>query len=78
MKNFVFALFTQYYNGEQIQQDEMGEERSMKGDMRYARKFLVANPERKRQLGRSMRREDNIKMDVIRTGCEDVELDRNG
>jgi hypothetical protein len=25
-----------------------------------------------------MRREDNIKMDVIRTGCEDVELDRNG
>jgi hypothetical protein len=41
------------------------------GEMRSAYKILVGKPERKRPLGRPMRRwEDNIKMDLKGIGWE--------
>jgi hypothetical protein len=43
------------------------------GEIRNAYKTLVLNLERKKPLGRSRRRcEDNIKIDLTKTGLEDV------
>jgi hypothetical protein len=50
------------------------------GEKRNAHKILVAKPERKRQLGRTMCRwEDNIRVDLREIGWEGVDwmhLDR--
>jgi hypothetical protein len=44
------------------------------GEVREANTSLVGKPEWKRPLGRSVRRwEDNIKMDLIKIGWEDVD-----
>jgi hypothetical protein len=46
----------------------------MHGKMRNAYKMLVGNSERKRLLGRPQhRQEDNINMDLRKTGCHGVE-----
>jgi len=40
------------------------------GDRRDVYRFLVEKPEGKRSLGRPrLRREDNIKMDLLEVGC---------
>ena len=62
-------LLTEYYSGDQINKNEMGGSCSTYGERRGAHRFLVAQPDRKRQCGRSRRRcEDNIKMDLTDGG----------
>jgi hypothetical protein len=44
------------------------------GNMRNAYKILIRNTEGKRPLGRpGHKREDNIKVDLMETGCESLE-----
>jgi hypothetical protein len=51
----------------------VGNETSMR-EIRNAYKLLVGKPGRKRSLGRPRpRREDDIKTDLIETGCENVD-----
>jgi hypothetical protein len=49
----------------------MGGARSTYGEKRGIYRVLVGKPEGKRPLWRPMRRrEDNIKMDLLKVGCE--------
>jgi len=65
-------MFTKYYSGEQIEQNEMGGVCSTYGEKRSLKRVSVFTPEGKRPLGRPCRRwEDNIKMDVQEVGFGD-------
>jgi hypothetical protein len=59
------VLFAKYNQNDQIKEDEMGRACST----HRGKGVLVGNPEGMRQLGRSRyRQEDNIKMDLEKTG----------
>jgi hypothetical protein len=65
MRSSMIALFTKYYQVDEIKEDEMGGACSEHGEMRNAYKILVGKPGGKKSLRRHRRRkEDNIKMDL--------------
>ena len=63
-----------YYSGNQIEKNEMGGACSTYGDRRGVYRVLVGKPGGTRPLGRPrFRWEGNIKMDLQKVGCGDME-----
>ena len=64
------CILTQYFSGDQIEKNEMGEECNTCEERRGIYRVLVGKPEGKRPLRTTRRRwEDNIKMDLREVGC---------
>jgi len=67
------VLFSKLYKGDQLREDEMGGHVARMGQVRNSY-ILIEKPERKRILGRPKHRwEDNIRMDLKKTGREGVD-----
>jgi len=82
MRSLTICTTHQILSGDQIKKKEIGGERSLYGERRGVHRVLVEKLERKRPLGKSRRRSDNIKMDLQEVGwgmgCIDLTQNREG
>jgi len=68
------VLLTQYFSGDQIENNEMGGTLALMRGSRGVYSVLVGKPEEKRPLGRPrLIWENNIKMDLQEVGCGDMD-----
>jgi hypothetical protein len=67
------VVFTRYYEGYKVKEDEMGGHEEHMGEMRTAYKIMAGSPERKRLPGRSRHRWKHIiGMDLREIGWKGV------
>jgi 3-oxoacyl-ACP reductase-like protein len=74
MRSLMICTATKYCSGDQIQKNGMAGHVTCIGEKRGVYSVLVGKTEETRPLGKPRRRwEDNIKMDLQKMGCEDMD-----